>query len=525
MDGNSKHRILVVDDDPDILNFIKFDFSSYPVELVTCSTVDGAIEQLGHDTFSAAIIDIVMGQGLSSEKLIKYIKEDFAGENQDLPVAVMSAHMQEDYAKKLKIKGSNVFATLKKPLKSKVFSAEILGRNKKTILLLEDDHDIISLLKNELENGDYQVFTSRTIELGERIVELFSVDLIVIDNKLGVDVDSSEFIEFIKNNYPGLPCILSGKDVRSDLLWSEKLNTIGTLAKPIERGELLSLVDEYFEKKASFDRLEQLSDNGDSSILYQDTVNLRDLPKNVLVAGKGEGNIKESAEFIKGGPLEDYSEGHSFVSGGGVPESRDDKVIIHGAISDEKMEPLRVRSLVNDNDDSDFQDSVFDENDINRRNKNGQTPIMIFCYLGESDKVKMLINKGADLRAKSHNGKSCLHYAAFSGDKELFSYLVQFHGLRVSERDNKGHTPMYDAIKSGDLEMVKTCVELGSRLTFFIEGKSYLTFAVLFGDLDIVRYLIDLGLDKTKRDYKGMSPVDYAIKMKRKDILELMRPS
>ncbi len=523
MDENSKHKILVVDDDPDILNFIKHDFTSYPVELITCSSVDSALEQLGHVVFTMAIIDIVMGEGVSSEKLIKYIKEDFAGENQGLPVAIMSAHMQEAYAKKLRLKGSNVFAALKKPLKSKVFSAELLGKSKRTILLLEDDHDIITLLKNELENGDYQVFSCDSIELGERIVDLISVDLIVIDNKLGVDMDSSVFIDYIKQNYSNIPCILSGKEVRTDLLWSDNLNIVGTLSKPIERGELLELVNGYFEnlEKENGEFVETL-DGGD--ILYQDPSHLRGLPENTLVAGHGEANIKEESTIISGGPLEDHSDGHSFVKGGGVPKKVDTKVVISGGMSDESTGTMRVKSLAKEKEDLN-EDHILDEDDVNRRNKNGQSPVMILCYLGDAEKVKMLINKGADLRAKARNGKGCLHYAAYSGNKELFSYLVQFQGMRINDRDSQGHTPMYDAIKAGDLEMVKTCVELGSRLTFFIEGKSYLTFAVLFGHLEIVRYLVDLGIETGKRDYKGKSPIDYALIMKRKDILDIMRPS
>lgn len=251
MTSISRHKILVVDDDPDILNFIKHQFASVPVELITCSTVEKALDELGHEVFTLAIVDIVMGQGISSEKVIKFVKEDFAGANRDLPVAVMSAHMNENYAKKLRLKGSNVFATLKKPLQSKGLSDEILGIGIRSILLVEDDHDMVSLMKSELEQGDFQVFSCSHVDLAQRVVDLVSIDLMVVDNKLGVGKDSREFIEYIKKYHRGIPTILSGKDIPEDLQNSESLNLVGLLNKPVKRGSLLQQISEYFTKRES----------------------------------------------------------------------------------------------------------------------------------------------------------------------------------------------------------------------------------------------------------------------------------
>jgi len=527
MTSISKHRILVVDDDPDILNIIKHDFAPFSVEVVTCLSVEEALEKLGNEMFTLAILDIVMGQGISSERIIQFVKEDFAGENRDLPVAIISAHMHEDYARKLRLKGSNVFATFKKPLKIKQFASQILGEGQRSILLLEDDNDIVTLIKNELEQNDFQIFCCRNTDLAQRVVDLVSINLLVVDNKLGVGKDSREFIDYIEKYHHGLPIILSGKDIPEDLEKNEYLNLIGILKKPFQKGLLLQQINDY------------LSDNEQVS------------STNIYLSGHGEGNINEDHNLISGealedqdelhtrvtgGPIEDHGEQHTRVTGGPIEDhgegySRvksnesgiisEELTVVSGDAVDDSTDILRVKSLVKDSPNEDIQD--LSKGDINHRNKNGQTPLMIFCYLGEFEKVKAVISDGADLNLKSKNRKTCLHYAAFSGNTDLFSYLVQHHGMRINERDGMGCTPILDAIKTGNLSMVRSCVELGARLTFFLEGRSYLTFAILYGHADIAKYLIDLGLDRNKKDYKSLSPLDYALKSGKKEMITLMK--
>ncbi len=524
MEGSSVHKILVVDDDQDILNFIKHDFSKYSVEVITCTNVERAIVYLGNEVFTLGIIDIVMGEGISSERLIKLIREDVAGENKNLPIAIMSAHMNVDYAKKLRLKGSNVYATIKKPLKINDFSQEILGLNHKTVLIIDDDLDIISLMKSELEHGDYQVFSSPRNQLGIKIVDLIDIDIIIIDNKLGVDVDSSLIIEFLKREHPEIPCILTGKEIRSDLLWNENLNIIGTISKPLERGALLDTMNEYFSEK------EDLSDHvigsgareaqDEKTLVKGDNFELKDDHFKV----KGAILEDEQDSVIVGG--EDYSEPEEAIIVAGESEGdigeKNTMVKGHGAQNSiSNQEVLTFKGLYNDEETRDDLDGF----QVNQRNKKGQTPVMIYCYLGDIESVKKLIDEGADIRLKARSGKTCLHYAAYSGNTSLVDYLVQYQGLKINERDEYNYTPLYDAIKTGNIKMVRACIELGARLTFFIEGKSYLTFAVLFGHCEIAQYLFNLGIDAHKKDYKGMSPMDYAIKKRRKDLVDALKKS
>jgi DNA-binding response OmpR family regulator len=507
MDGNFNHKILVVDDDSDILTFIEHEFSPFSVDIFTCETVDEAISLLGQEVFSFAVIDIVMGEGQSSERLIKFIKEDFAGENKNLPLAIISAHMKEAYAKKLRLKGTNVFATYKKPLHRGVFAKDLLGKNHKSIMMLEDDPDIMSLVKNELIDSDYRIYGCENTQLGEKIVDLMAIDFLVIDNKLGAEEDSSPFIHHIEQKHPDLPCILTGKDIKEELKESVQLNIIGILSKPMKPGSLLQMIDEHFAHPIEEDR--------DKTIIAGERI---DLSEGIIkVSGKVEED--QSTFKVSGDGSEVEKDEVIRVRGSSEAKNASDIIRIKGSGQNEKSNELMVIKSLFMNEEVD-QSTVSQV--INHRNKNGQTPVMIYCYLGELDKVKILIDKGADLKLKSRNGKTCLHYAAFSGNTELLNYLVQFHGLRINDRDENNLTPLYDAIKIGNLDMVKACVELGARLNFSLEGKSYLTIAVLYGKPDVVRYLYELGIPTDKKDYKGHSPIDYAKKKKNRELIEAL---
>lgn len=53
------------------------------------------------------------------------------------------------------------------------------------------------------------------------------------------------------------------------------------------------------------------------------------------------------------------------------------------------------------------------------------TSIHYACHRGNIDIVKFLLSYGADMRAMSQNGVSCLHLAAVSGNCTLVKYLIE----------------------------------------------------------------------------------------------------
>ena len=66
--------------------------------------------------------------------------------------------------------------------------------------------------------------------------------------------------------------------------------------------------------------------------------------------------------------------------------------------------------------------------DINRYGCDGRTPLQDLCSRGMLPHVKLLVAYGADTRRRTREGWSTLHIAAFSGNTELLSYILQCNG-------------------------------------------------------------------------------------------------
>lgn len=89
--------------------------------------------------------------------------------------------------------------------------------------------------------------------------------------------------------------------------------------------------------------------------------------------------------------------------------------------------------------------------------------------------------------------------------KVLAEYCVNL-GFDFHREDNKGRTPIFYAIQSGNLEIVKYLDEQGASLTHQDNrGKNLLTVAVEYKQLEIAQYLFGRGMFKTVADLETIA--------------------
>jgi DNA-binding response OmpR family regulator len=547
------NRILVVDDDPDIHAFIRHDLKKSSFEVHSALTTEEAIQLLGQYTFTFALIDIFMGEQQSSHQVIHFLKQDLAGENQNLPIAIMSARMEESYGRKLLLKGPTVFSTLKKPLRPGFITGLLEGRDQASVLAVDDDPDILSLIKRELVKGGYTVFGSLNADQAKKLLRTTDFLAAIVDNKLGVDKDSSDLSKFLEElpSSSQVPLILTGKKINKEVRDNDHLMVFDTIEKPFARGAFLEAVDKirlWAEKsQGGEDHFSQVisgvTENltEESQIVTGEETREEDDENTLASLGLLENEgllLSQLEEVVETDSVEDNqlssSEENLLVKGS--HENSEETTLVSGSLESEEedihiegeREDLGEESTMVKGEKETLKDEVWsvkrlhesgqDDQGPNQRNKKGVTPVMAYCYTGDMEKVKELILEGADLNLKARNGKTCLHYAAYSKNLDLVRMLVHDHNLKINERDEDKREPLYDAMKANDPDMVRTLIQLGARTTSKYDGRNYLSLAVLMKLPQIAKVFFEAGLNPREKDYHGKTALDYAQRNGLKDL-------
>jgi len=141
-------------------------------------------------------------------------------------------------------------------------------------------------------------------------------------------------------------------------------------------------------------------------------------------------------------------------------------------------------------------------------------------YIG----VKKYLKEGADLEETNDIGESVLACALRARcDMDLLMLLVE-NGADLFDFDEEGVSIFDMAITYDNLEMVKYLIENGMNVnqTNRRSGFTSLMAAACYGRVEITKVLLENNVDQTAKDSKGFSAIDFARKMNKKSVLELL---
>jgi hypothetical protein len=106
------------------------------------------------------------------------------------------------------------------------------------------------------------------------------------------------------------------------------------------------------------------------------------------------------------------------------------------------------------------------------------------------EKVKQLVEGGADIEEVDHEGVTVLSVASSKGDFEIVVFLVESNA-NVAHTDDEGMTALHFASLGGDLLTVKYLLEHGARITERSnDGTTALLFAAEGYSLEVIQYLL-----------------------------------
>ena len=141
-------------------------------------------------------------------------------------------------------------------------------------------------------------------------------------------------------------------------------------------------------------------------------------------------------------------------------------------------------------------------------------------YIG----IKKYLRDGADLEETNEAGESVLACALRARcDIGLLMLLIE-NGADIFDFDEEGVSILDMAITYDNIEIVNYLISKGVNInhTNRKSGFTSLMAAACYGRVEIVKILLANGVNKDVKDSKGFSAIDFARKMNKKSVLELL---
>ena len=139
--------------------------------------------------------------------------------------------------------------------------ARTMGNNKYKILIVEDEANIRSFIKANLETSDYQVLCAETCELGMMMYASHHPDLIVLD--LGLpDRDGMSLIQEVRKTDTVPIIVLSARSNERDKVEALDLGANDYITKPFGTDELLARVRTAIRHTRTVSGNDEIARNG-----------------------------------------------------------------------------------------------------------------------------------------------------------------------------------------------------------------------------------------------------------------------
>ena len=129
---------------------------------------------------------------------------------------------------------------------------------------------------------------------------------------------------------------------------------------------------------------------------------------------------------------------------------------------------------------------------------------------GKLERVRWLVERGADKDESDFYGTPPLYWASENGHYEVVRYLVG-KGASLNRTTNGGATPLSSAASNGHVDVVRYLLEQGAdREKVGDEGRTPLHSAAEFNYLETAMLLMSYGADLNARTNDGQLPIDLA---------------
>ena len=145
------------------------------------------------------------------------------------------------------------------------------------------------------------------------------------------------------------------------------------------------------------------------------------------------------------------------------------------------------------------------------------------CKSGNSVKIEEAINNGANVDARTDDGKTALIWAAWNGYSESAEILLR-HGADVNARDNQGRTALIWAAWNGHSKAAEVLLRYRANINVQDNsGRTALMNATQRGQTEAVKVLLEYGAYVDAKDYRGWTALQIAKDNHHTEIERLLR--
>ena len=161
--------------------------------------------------------------------------------------------------------------------------------------------------------------------------------------------------------------------------------------------------------------------------------------------------------------------------------------------------------------------------DVNAKTRDGDTGLMFASQQNHLDLVRLLLAKGADVNARKENGASALMIASLFGHLGVVQVLLD-KGADVSAKRDNGITALTAASINGHLSVVQALLDKGADAN--ARSDNGLTTLMLAcekgGNLDVVQALLHAGADVNGKNSDGVTTLMKASHLGHIDVVQAL---
>ena len=162
------------------------------------------------------------------------------------------------------------------------------------------------------------------------------------------------------------------------------------------------------------------------------------------------------------------------------------------------------------------------QNTISEGHFKNAKPLLTKAYEGNNDEVKLLLIQGADVNARNNNEVTALMLASQAGHLDVVRTLLA-KGADVNSKASKGKTALIQAAQEGHVAIVRLLLAQGANINEKkSDGATALMQAVLKGHLEVVQVLLDQGAGIKMARNDGETALTLASRAKNSQVVEIL---